>query len=149
MNYQLENQVKIFGIFTLTFVFIANVIFAQESSIGGLNVGLKIGGARLLTEIKKNQDIDNTAFLRAQMKKIGNSTTDLYTGSMEIKEICAYCISKLKKMHRYRKDTYLKWLHNQAENYQLIDLPDGSVWILKIGIEEGRHIHIHPGRLFS
>jgi hypothetical protein len=100
----------------------------------------------LLSEIKKNQDSGNTEFLKAQMKKIGNSTTDLYTGSMDIKEICAYCIAKLKKMHRYRKDTYLKWLLSYAENYQLIDLPDGSVWILKIGIEEGRHIHIHPGR---
>jgi len=100
----------------------------------------------LLSEIDKKQDNRSTEFLKTQMKKIGNSTTDLYTGHMSIHEICDYCISKLKKLHRYRKDVYLKWLNSSPEAYQLIDYPDGSVWILKIGIEKGRHIHIHPGR---
>ena len=100
----------------------------------------------LLSEIKKKQDSSETEFLKTQMKKIGNSTTDLYTGNMNIGEICDYCITKLKEIHRYRKDTYLKWLNTNSESYQLIDLPDTSIWILKIGIEKGRHIHIHPGR---
>ena len=100
----------------------------------------------LLTEIKKTHDNNATEFLKIQMKKIGNSTTDLYTGNMNIGEISEYCIAKLKKIHRFRKDSYLKWLYTNPEAYQLLDLPDGSVWILKIGIEKGRHIHIHPGR---
>ena len=50
----MENQLKIFIFFTLTFVLFANISFAQKSSIGGVNVGLKIGGARLLTEIKND-----------------------------------------------------------------------------------------------
>ena len=100
----------------------------------------------LLSEIRKKPDSSETEFLKDQMKKIGNSTTDLYTGNLNIREICDYCITKLKKIHRYRKDTYLKWLNTHSESYQLIDLPDTSVWILKIGIEKGRHIHIHPGR---
>jgi hypothetical protein len=100
----------------------------------------------LLSEIKNKPSSRETEFLKAQMKKIGNSTTDLYTGNMNIGEISDYCITKLKKIHRYRKDIYLKWLNTNSESYQLIDLPDTSVWILKIGIEKGRHIHIHPGR---
>ena len=100
----------------------------------------------LLSEIREHQGIGDKDALINQMKKIGNSTTDLYTGNMSIREICDYCIAELKKMHHYRKDIYIKWLNTHPEAYQLIDLPDTSVWILKIGIEKGRHIHIHPGR---
>jgi len=100
----------------------------------------------LLAEIKKKPDKNVIEFLKIQMRKIGNSTTDLYTGNMNITEIAEFCIAKLKKMHRFRKDTYLKWLNTSPEAYQQLNFPDGSVWILKIGIEEGRHIHIHPGR---
>jgi hypothetical protein len=100
----------------------------------------------LLSEIQKRQGKIAVESLKAQMKKIGNSTTDLYTGTLSIGEICEYCILKLKNMHRYRKDIYLKWLNENPEAYQCIDLPDDSVWIFKAGIEKGRHIHIHPGR---
>jgi hypothetical protein len=50
----LENKLKIAAIITLIFFLFTNTIFAQGSSVNGLNVGANIGGARLLTEIKND-----------------------------------------------------------------------------------------------
>jgi hypothetical protein len=100
----------------------------------------------LLAEIQKQYAFLDKELLKKLIIKIGNSTTDLYTGSMEIPELVEFCVKRLKRLHRYRKDTYLTWLQGSPEEYQLMDFPDGSVWVLKIGTEEGRHIHIHPGR---
>jgi hypothetical protein len=80
------------------------------------------------------------------MKKIGNSTTDLYTGAMSIPEISEFCKRKLIENSRFEKDTYLKWIKQDPESYQEMVFPDQSIWILKIGVENERHIHIHPGR---
>lgn len=50
----MDNKLKNHVTFTLAFILIANIIFAQESSISGVNIGLKIGGSQLLTEIKND-----------------------------------------------------------------------------------------------
>jgi len=91
------------------------------------------------------QKIDYEA-LSSTMKLIGNSTTDLYTGKMNIPEISEFCIMKLKENHRFEKVTYIRWIKQNPESYREIVFPDHSIWILKIGTEKDRHIHIHPGR---
>lgn len=80
------------------------------------------------------------------MKVIGNSTTDLYTGTMSISEISEYCLRKLRESDQFKKGDYHKWIKQNPENYQEMEFPDLSIWILKIGIEMDRYVHIHPGR---
>lgn len=100
----------------------------------------------LLDEIKISpQEIDFEA-LRSRMKTIGNSTTDLYTGTMNIPAISEFCIKKLKENHQFEKDRYKKWIKEHPESYRELAYPDLSIWVLKIGIEKDRYIHIHPGR---
>lgn len=100
----------------------------------------------LLAEIRKHYALDDSELLKMLVKKIGKSTTDLYIGTMDIPEVVDFCVNRLKRLHRFRKNTYLTWLSESQEEYRLMEFPDGSVWVLKIGTEEGRHIHIHPGR---
>lgn len=100
----------------------------------------------LIQEIRRSSGSIHHEMLKSSMKMIGNSTTDLYTGRMTIGEISDYCKRYLKKRHLYKKDIYLDWISEHPENYREIELPDSSIWILRIGIEIGRHIHIHPGR---
>ena len=100
----------------------------------------------LLDEIKISpQEIDYKT-LKSRMKTIGNSTTDLYTGTMNIPAISEFCIKKLKENHQFEKDRYIKWIKEHPESYREIVYPDLSIWVLRIGIEKDRHIHIHPGR---
>jgi len=100
----------------------------------------------LLDEIKISRQKIDYETLKSRMKIIGNSTTDLYTGTMNISEISEFCIRKLKENHRFEKDTYITWIKQHPEAYREIVYPDLSIWVLKIGIEKDRHIHIHPGR---
>lgn len=98
----------------------------------------------LLEKIKAgNFDSDE---LKKQMKQIGNSTTDLYTGDLTIEDVSNYSQGILKSMGRMEKRSYLDWLKENQDEYQLMEFPDTSVWVFKAGIEPGRHIHIHPGR---
>lgn len=100
----------------------------------------------LLNEIKTFSSEFESEALRSPMQKIGNSTTDLYTGTMSIPEISEFCKSKLVEDSRFEKDSYTKWIRQHPESYREMLFPDQSVWILKIGVEKERHIHIHPGR---
>lgn len=100
----------------------------------------------LLNEIRTSATKIDPESLRSAMKKIGNSTTDLYTGSMSIPEISEFCKRKLMEDSRFEKDTYFKWIKQDPESYREMTFPDKSIWILKIGVEKERHIHIHPGR---
>lgn len=100
----------------------------------------------LLNEIKTSSMEYGPEVLRSSMKKIGNSTTDLYTGTMSIPEISEFCKDKLIKDSRFEKNTYNEWIRQHPEYYREMIFPDQSVWILKIGVEKERHIHIHPGR---
>ena len=100
----------------------------------------------LISDIRELARTNDIASVKARMNKIGNSTTDLYTGKLNIPDLVNFCTKSLKEMHRYRKDIYLRWLRQSSGKFRYMDFPDGSIWILKIGTEKGRHIHLHPGR---
>ena len=43
-------------------------------------------------------------------------------------------------------DRYREWLL-QGEEYPVLTHPaDGSRWVLRLGDEQGRYVHLHPGR---
>ena len=65
---------------------------------------------------------------------------------MNIPEISEFCIKSLKENHRFDKLDYINWIKQNPDLYREINLPDHSIWILKIGTVKDRHIHIHPGR---
>jgi hypothetical protein len=100
----------------------------------------------LLNEIRTSAAEVEPLALGSVIKKIGNSTTDLYTGPLSIPEISEFCKRQLILDSLFEKDTYIKWIRQHPESYREMIFPDRSVWILKIGVEKERHIHIHPGR---
>ena len=84
--------------------------------------------------------------IKSNLKKIGNSTTDLYSGSLDVLEVCKYAMSNLKKRDLYDESVYISWINENTDNYREIELPDKSIWVLRIGTEPDRYLHIHPGR---
>jgi hypothetical protein len=100
----------------------------------------------ILQEIRKigtRSDLDS---LRLSLKLIGDSTTDLYTGSMSLQQIAAITISFLKQNNLGNEAEYLSWISESPDQFKTKPYPDQSVWVFKIGIEPGRYVHIHPGR---
>jgi hypothetical protein len=80
-----------------------------------------------------------------QLKLIGESQMDLYTGTLEVKNIFFQTIAFLHvaKVNDYQG--FLDWIKNQDE-FASYKLSDHSLWILRRGIDEKKFIHIHPGR---
>ena len=71
---------------------------------------------------------------------------DLYLGSLNPGQISNEIISNVKNFGVYTYIKYSKWLSEDGKHYKQIDLSDTSVWMLRLGNEKDRYIHIHPGR---
>ncbi len=71
---------------------------------------------------------------------------DLYTGKLTPNEISDSIIKFLLKKKLLERINFNYWLHQEGKEYKVIELKDKSRWTLRIGEEQGRHIHIHPSR---
>lgn len=100
----------------------------------------------ILNEIRKLGVAQDLYGLQPILKLIGESTTDLYMGSMSPEEIAAFTGFFLRKNNLMDKDSYFTWIAESKDQYKTIPFPDESIWVLKNGIEPGRYVHIHPGR---
>ena len=100
----------------------------------------------ILKEIRKIGAKADLQRLRTSLKQIGDSTTDLYIGSMNLEQIGAFILSFLEEYNLMTQGDYLGWINESPDLYKTLPFPDQSIWVLKIGIEPGRYVHIHPGR---
>ncbi|HEY1199604.1 MAG TPA: hypothetical protein VGE79_01420 [Niastella sp.] len=83
--------------------------------------------------------------LRQRLKILGASQMDLYLGDLEETEICRQVLQALSALGIHTEQQYRDWLE-QHHHYQHVTLSDSSVWILRLGKERDRYIHLHPGR---
>jgi hypothetical protein len=65
---------------------------------------------------------------------------------MDLNQIAAFTISFLKKDKLENESEYLDWIRKSSDQYRILPFPDQCIWVFKIGVEPGRHVHIHPGR---
>jgi hypothetical protein len=77
---------------------------------------------------------------------IGESQMDLYVGKLSPQKICDELLSKLKSAGVLAFREYKKWLFEGGNEFKLMEISDSSVWTLRLGKEDERYIHIHPGR---
>lgn len=85
-------------------------------------------------------------FLSAQFKTIGSSQLDLYLGDLSIHQIAEETILYLQKYQCLEPEPYRLYLTTGGAGYGLTTLSDGSGWVLRWGVVEGRHVHLHPAR---
>jgi hypothetical protein len=77
---------------------------------------------------------------------LGTRLMDLYTGALSPRELSTWVIAELTRIERISLDRYRDWMW-QAESYTLFTHPvDNSRWVLRMGDERGRYVHLHPGR---
>jgi hypothetical protein len=84
--------------------------------------------------------------LSSQLLLIGESQMDLYLGELTPGEIALQIIKLLQEDGNYVKNQYLNYISLQSTGYQTITINDTSVWVLRLGEQEERYVHIHPGR---
>ena len=85
--------------------------------------------------------------LLSELLLIGQSRIDLYTGGLDPYQICNYVNEQLKEQGHYTKIRYKKWVAENKKDYQLMKIPDQSIWTFLIGEDSKRYIHIHPARI--
>jgi hypothetical protein len=71
---------------------------------------------------------------------------DVYTGSLMPSTLADEIIRWLKQSGRYERQDYTHWLHGEPGKFATLPVSDGSVWVLRLGDQPERYVHLHPGR---
>jgi hypothetical protein len=84
--------------------------------------------------------------LAGRLVVIGTELMDLYTGALTPTEIAGRVLTALQADNRLSLDAYRTWLKDSG-GYGVLTFPeDGTRWVLRLGDEGDRYVHIHPGR---
>jgi hypothetical protein len=85
------------------------------------------------------------AALAGELVVLGGQQMDLYVGRSSPAEIAALILTKLAGDALLAPDAYRAWVEADG-GYRVLTLPDGCNWVLRMGEEDGRYVHVHPGR---
>ncbi len=84
--------------------------------------------------------------LMREMKHIGTSVMDVYSGNLSINRICSEVLSFLSEKSLEDRMVFSSWTGIKMNEYRIIMLSDTSEWILKYHDGIGRFVHIFPAR---
>jgi hypothetical protein len=85
------------------------------------------------------------AMLASQLVVQGTELMDLYSGVFTPDEIATRVIAPLKAEGCFAVVPYRIWL-TEGGGYRVHALEDASRWVLRLGDETGRYVHVHPAR---
>jgi hypothetical protein len=84
--------------------------------------------------------------LASNLLVIGTELMDLYLGELSPREIGERLLAQLHSDNHLSLDIYRVWIQANR-GYRLLALPeDNSQWVLRLGDEAKRYVHIHPAR---
>jgi hypothetical protein len=76
----------------------------------------------------------------------GTELMDLYVGALSPRAIGEGVLAQLRSDHRLSLDVYRAWIQGNR-GYRVLALPDdASQWVLRMGDETDRWVHVHPAR---
>jgi hypothetical protein len=80
------------------------------------------------------------------LKHLGNSVMDVYTGSLLISDICSEVLFILIEKELSDKKYFAGWAGTGLKEFRIISLSDDSQWTLKYYDNCLRFVHIFPAR---
>jgi hypothetical protein len=84
--------------------------------------------------------------LAEQLVQIGGDLMDLYLGKLSPVEIADHVVVALKQDGRLALAEYGQWIEANGGYQVLTFAEDESRWVLRMGDEPDRYVHIHPAR---
>jgi hypothetical protein len=104
--------------------------------------------AALRREIAKTVQAGAPALdeLASRLIVIGTELMDLYIGRLTPAEIGEKVLTVLRAEGRLPLHAYRAWLAASGDYGVLTFAEDGSRWVLRMGDETDRYIHVHPAR---
>lgn len=87
--------------------------------------------------------MDNAA---ESIKVIGESLMDLYTGLFTADQIHTQVTTILGIASITSKQKFINLVNESGMAYRIITFTDNSRWVLRIGDDENKFVHIHPAK---
>jgi hypothetical protein len=81
-----------------------------------------------------------------ELKHLGTSVMDVYTGSLFVGEICSEVMAFLQERKLSGKYNFGDWTGTGIKDFRIISLSDVSQWTLKYHDSSLRFVHIFPAR---
>jgi hypothetical protein len=82
-----------------------------------------------------------------ELKHLGTSVMDIYTGELSQDEIFKEVKEFLTSKQLAAKEIFAEWAGTSYNNFRIISLSDASQWTLKYHDNEKRFVHLFPARL--
>jgi hypothetical protein len=84
--------------------------------------------------------------LAGRLVVLGTELMDLYTGAFTPEQIAEKIVAVLRAEGRLERAAYRAWVE-ESGGYAVVTLTeDDSRWVLRLGEEGERYIHVHPAR---
>jgi hypothetical protein len=89
---------------------------------------------------------DSLPDLAKSLIVIGAELMDLYYGPLTPQEIGIAVIDQLKSEVRFEIEPFREWVSSSGHYVVYTLNQDHSRWVLRLGEEDHRYLHVHPGR---
>jgi hypothetical protein len=99
----------------------------------------------IFQKTEEKSDADQTTLIK-ELKHLGTSVMDVYTGSLKIDEICNEVLIFLSERALSGRELFAGWTGKGLNDFRIISLSDGSQWTLKYHDSCQRFVHIFPAR---
>ena len=105
-----------------------------------------LGFMREFINLKTDELHSDIKDLTKELKHLGTSVMDVYTGSLEVRNICIEVAVYLNQKGLLEKESFADWAGIKTDCFRIISLSDGSQWTLKYHDDRVRFVHIFPAR---
>jgi len=88
----------------------------------------------------------NIRVVIGELKRLGTSVMDVYTGSLSVGEICREVMESLQINNIAERELFAGWAGTDKNSFRIISLSDKSKWTLKYHKNISRYVHLFPAR---
>lgn len=106
---------------------------------------LKVIKEFLSKHILPGTETDDKTFYM-ELKHLGSSVMDIYTGDLTSEMICNEVIEFLKSRKLLIKESFSAWTGMNINAFRIILLSDSSQWTLKYHNSSSNYVHLFPAR---
>jgi hypothetical protein len=93
-----------------------------------------------------SENVSEENDLIRQVKHIGTSVMDIYTGSLTVEMIMAETDAFLISGKLHEAASFAGWVGKSFSDYRVITISDNSHWTLKYHGSQTRYVHLFPAR---
>jgi hypothetical protein len=90
--------------------------------------------------------IDTSTLIR-ELKHIGTSVMDVYTGQLSTAKICSEVLRYLISNRLNKHESFSEWAGKSFSEFRILTLSDKSRWTLKYHNDKNRYVHLFPARM--